>query len=90
MPDLMLFNWEQPDLFRSRYVCLMAGTILSKSELAALTAVDGTHTQPEMSPEIRLRLYDLGLIERREWPNGALWRTDLGNRHVRRGRVLTS
>jgi hypothetical protein len=68
----------------------MAGVILNKSELKALAAVDGTRAQAEMSPEIRLRLYDLGLIERREWPNGSLWRTDLGDRHVRRGLVLLS
>ena len=77
-------------LFCSRYISLMAGVILNKSELKALVAVDGTRAQAEMSPEIRLRLYDLGLIERREWPNGSLWRTDLGNRHVRRGLVLVS
>jgi hypothetical protein len=77
-------------LFYSRYISLMAGVILNKSELKALAAVDGTRAQAEMSPEIRLRLYDLGLIERREWPNGSLWRTDLGNRHVRRGLVLVS
>jgi hypothetical protein len=77
-------------LFCSRYISLMAGVILNKSELRALAAVDGTRAQPEMSRETRLRLYDLGLIERREWPNGSLWRTDLGNRHVRRGYVLVS
>jgi hypothetical protein len=77
-------------LFCSRYMCLMAGIILSKSELNALAAVDGTWTQAEVSPEVRLRLYDLGLIGRRDWPNGSLWRTDLGNRHVRRGLVLVS
>jgi hypothetical protein len=74
----------------SRYIFLMAGVTLNKSELKALASVDGTRAQAEMSPEIKLRLYDLGLIERREWPNGSLWRTDLGDRHVRRGPVLFS
>ena len=62
----------------------MSAPMLSKSELAALVAVDGTRAQPEMSPKIRLRLYDLGLIERREWPDGPLWRTAMGTRRARR------
>ena len=31
------------------------------------------------------RLRELRLIERREWPNGPLWRTTRGNRAVREG-----
>jgi hypothetical protein len=38
----------------------------TKAELAALAAVDGTPTQPEMLPEIKARLIGLYLIERRE------------------------
>jgi hypothetical protein len=45
---------------------------LTKAELAALAAVDGTPTQPKMLPEIKARLMGLYLIERREWPNGPL------------------
>jgi hypothetical protein len=52
--------------------------------LTALAAVDGTLTQPDMSPEIRQRLHNLGLIERRTWPNGPLWRTAFGTRHLKR------
>ena len=33
----------------SRYISLMAGLILNKSELKALAAVDGTRAQAEMS-----------------------------------------
>jgi len=58
--------------------------ILTKTELTALAAVDGTPTQPDMSPEIRQRLHALGLIERRTWPNGPLWRTAFGTRHLNR------
>ena len=36
-----------------------------------------------MSPEIRQRLSELRLIERREWPDGPPWRTTLGKRLVR-------
>jgi hypothetical protein len=57
--------------------------VLTKAELAALAAVDGTPTQPEMLPEIKSRLIGLYLIERREWPNGPLWRTPRGDRRVR-------
>ena len=39
---------------------------LSAAELAALAAVDGTHTQPPMAPGITMRLRELFLIERRE------------------------
>jgi hypothetical protein len=39
-----------------------------------------------MLPEIKQRLVDLYLIERREWPGGPLWRTGLGDRRVREGK----
>jgi hypothetical protein len=52
---------------------------LTNSELAALALVDGTSAQPEMPPEIKTRLMNLYLIERREWPNGPVWRTPRGD-----------
>jgi hypothetical protein len=58
-------------------------TALTKAELTALAAVDGTPTQPEMVPEIKSRLIGLYLIERREWPNGLLWRTPKGDRRAK-------
>jgi hypothetical protein len=39
---------------------------LTKTELAALAAVDGTRTQPAMKPAIKSRLSLLLMIERRE------------------------
>jgi hypothetical protein len=36
-----------------------------------------------MLPEIKSRLMGLYLIERREWPNGPLWRTPKGDRRAR-------
>ena len=59
---------------------------LTSTEFAALAAVDGTRTQPRLPSEINTRLRALHLIERREWPNGPLWRTNIGNRCVRVGR----
>jgi len=56
---------------------------LTKTELTALAAVDGTPTQPQMLPEIKARLIGLYLIERREWPNGPLWRTPKGDRRTK-------
>jgi hypothetical protein len=58
-------------------------TALTKTELAALASVDGTPAQPGMLPEIKSRLMGLGLIERREWPAGPLWRTPKGDRRAR-------
>jgi hypothetical protein len=58
---------------------------LSAAELAALALVDGTHTQPPMAAEVALRLRELFLIERRDWPNGPMWRTARGDRRVRQG-----
>jgi hypothetical protein len=58
-------------------------TALTKAELTALAAVDGTPTQPEMLPEIKSRLIGLYLIERREWPNGPLWRTPKGDHRAK-------
>ncbi len=60
--------------------------VLTAPELSALASVDGTHTQPAIPPEVASRLRDLSLIERREWPDGPLWRTASGNRRVRQGR----
>jgi hypothetical protein len=59
---------------------------LTTAEYSALKAVDGTPTQPPISPEIERRLRDLLLLERRAWPNGPLWRTARGDRHVREGK----
>jgi hypothetical protein len=56
---------------------------LTKTEFIALAAVDGTPAQPKMLPEIKSRLMGLYLIERREWPNGPLWRTPKGDRRTR-------
>jgi hypothetical protein len=57
---------------------------LTAAELAALRAlIDGDRNQRRMSPEIRERLSELRLIERREWPNGPPWRTARGKRRVR-------
>jgi hypothetical protein len=58
-------------------------TDLTKAELTALAAVDGTPAQPKMLPEIKSRLIGLYLIERREWPSGPLWRTPKGDRRTR-------
>ena len=43
-----------------------------------------------MSPEIKKRLSELRLIERRAWPNGPPWRTARGNRLVRGGAMTAS
>jgi hypothetical protein len=59
---------------------------LTKAELTALAAVDGTPSQPQMLPEIKSRLIGLYLIERREWPNGPLWRTPRGDRRAKTGK----
>jgi hypothetical protein len=59
---------------------------LRAAEFSALRAVDGTRTQPEMSVKIKALLLDLNLIERREWPDGPLWRTARGDRRVREGK----
>jgi hypothetical protein len=62
------------------------GIVLTTAELAALRAlIDGEQNQRRMSPEIRQRLSELRLIERREWPDGPPWRTPRGNRFLRRG-----
>jgi hypothetical protein len=58
---------------------------LTSTEFAALAAVDGTRAQPKLPSEITARLSALHLIERREWPNGPLWRTNIGNRCVKVG-----
>jgi len=60
--------------------------VLTAAEFAVLEAVDGTRHRPPMLPEVKKRLTDLLLIERREWPNGPLWRTARGNRRVREGK----
>jgi hypothetical protein len=58
-------------------------TALTKAELTELAAGGGTPAQPKMLPEIKARLMGLYLIERREWPNGPLWRTPKGDRRTR-------
>jgi hypothetical protein len=60
--------------------------VLTDPERGALAAlVDGDRAQRRMSPRIYERLTALGLIERREWPDGPPWRTNRGNRLVREG-----
>jgi hypothetical protein len=60
---------------------------LTTAELGALRAlIDGDRRQPAMSREIKQRLSELHLIERREWPNGPPWRTALGKRVGRDGK----
>jgi len=59
--------------------------VLSDAEFTALLAVDGSRAKSRMSREIESRLRDLKLIERREWPNGPLWRSARGDRQVREG-----
>jgi hypothetical protein len=59
---------------------------LTDAELGALAAVDGTHARSRMPAAIRTRLAKPGLVERREWSNGPLWRTAAGDRVVRRGK----
>jgi len=58
--------------------------VLTAAERGALAAlIDGDQKQRRMSPEIRERLSELRLIERREWPDGPPWRTARGNRLLR-------
>jgi hypothetical protein len=61
-------------------------TALTDDEFAALAAIDGKPAQAELPPEIKKRLSDMCLVERRAWPNGPLWRTAAGNRRVRDGK----
>jgi len=80
-------KFAQTPSFSRGYVSPMANPIvLTASEFSALGAVDGTRSQPPMLPEIKQRLRDLYLVERREWPNGPLWRTTRGDRRVREGK----
>ena len=60
--------------------------ILTAADLAALTEIDGTWEKSHIASETKMRLLDLGLIERRSWPGGSLWRTAAGDRRVREGR----
>jgi len=61
--------------------------VLTAAEHGALVAlIDGDWKQRRMPREIRARLSELHLIERREWPNGPPWRTALGKRLVREGK----
>jgi hypothetical protein len=58
--------------------------VLTAAERGALAAlIDGDRRQPSITPEMKRRLSELRLIERREWPNGPPWRTALGNRVLR-------
>jgi hypothetical protein len=57
--------------------------MLTKAALAALTKVDGAPEGSKMPAAIKTRLTQLKLVERREWPNGPLWRTTAGNKLVR-------
>jgi hypothetical protein len=59
---------------------------LTAAEFSALSVVDGTQKQPQISAEITAHLRDLDLIERREWPRGPLWRTARGERRLREGK----
>ena len=63
----------------------MKAIILTPSEFIALSTIDGTRTEARILPEIAKRLRDLFLIERREWPNGPMWRTARGDRRVCEG-----
>lgn len=58
---------------------------LTTTEIAALSGVDGSRIQPKLSAAMTGRLRDLRLIERREWPDGPLWRTSRGERRLREG-----
>ena len=62
---------------------------LSDAEFEALATVDGTRSQPKMSIDIEARLRGLDLVERREWPNGPLWRSAAGDR-LRKGSLKAS
>ena len=81
-----ILNSAQPQ--RGLQFLYMANPVdVTDAELAALRAlIDGDRQQPSMSPQIKQRLSDLGLIERREWPDGPPWRTALGKRVQREGR----
>jgi hypothetical protein len=57
---------------------------LTDAELAALAALDGTQAHSRMRTAMKARFAELGLVERREWPNGPLWRSAAGDRLVRR------
>ena len=59
---------------------------LTEADLAALAAVDGTPVGAQMPAAIKTSLAQLGLVERRAWPNGPLWRTPAGNKRLRDGR----
>jgi len=59
---------------------------LTKAELAALAKIDGTQKGSDMPAAIKARLTKLKLVERREWPNGPLWRTTAGNKVSRANR----
>ena len=84
-----MFILEQTCSSNSRYALQMLDIVLTKAEYAALAAIDGTSKQPTMTPAMQSRLSLLRLTERREWPNGPLWRTARGDRHVKRGPVST-
>jgi hypothetical protein len=68
----------------------MQKIILTKAEYTTLAAVDGMQTQPTMPAALQKRLSLLGLIERRQWPKGPLWRSAIGDRYVRRGPTLNN
>ena len=61
-------------------------TVLTDAELVVLTAIDGSLARSRMPAKIKARLTELRLVERREWPNGPLWRTAAGNQCVRNGK----
>ncbi len=65
---------------------MRGGLDLTGAEFAALAAVDGTPNQPPMAPEIKARLFELYLIQYREWPDGPLWRTANGALRVQAGK----
>ena len=60
--------------------------VLTDGEFVSLVAVDGSPARSQMPPEIKARLTELRLVERRAWPNGPLWRTAAGDLLVRRGK----
>ena len=60
--------------------------VLTDGEFVSLVAVDGSPARSQMPTEIKARLTELRLVERRAWPNGPLWRTAAGDLLVRRGK----
>jgi hypothetical protein len=80
-----MFDSEQIVRFiRARLRDMPDDNDLTQAELAALAAIDGTTAKSSRIPAaIKARLSELRLVERREWPDGPLWRTPKGNRRLK-------